>query len=944
MIEYNLDDPKFDRPVDWMMRRADENTPWNDIKHGRKKTEEEFLEWIDEKIYDDDWPDEIREPKVWYGLFDKTKNNYEHAGKIREDCNSAIIHDEREKARVKIPNGPRTLWKNYRNRLLNEKHFDSCSVINIENSCLKTLERLSSETEKEKPIKGMIVGNVQSGKTANMAGLIAMAADYEWNIVIVLTGTIESLRKQTQERLASDLKFDNTIKKIIPVDNCKKGDSLKADNFIGGTNTAIALISCLKVKSRLMDLIDWLQEEPSKVKNYRILVIDDEADQASINTADVYDEETNRKTINRLICNLVFCRDKNANSKSDSNFKSYYGAMNYVCYTATPYANLLNENWDESLYPHSFINTLSVSDDYIGPKQIFDKSDFDQKNLSIVRTVDTSDLKIIQDINKEKSDLIPKSLQDSILWFICSVAAMRYNGVCKPFSMLIHTDMKKNAHKGMDNALSEWFKENSNKIVTLCKEIYDREIQLVNLNDFKNAMPNYADLQDISDYPSFDSIKPYIEELAVKPTRIMTDKEAEKRYSRQIHICVDNSDYKRKPSPEDEYIRLAYPSSEESADLGFATAFIVIGGNTLARGVTLQGLVSSYFLRTSKQADTLMQMGRWFGYRKGYELYPRIWMLEKTEDTFEYLYDLDDDLREQIAKMSRIGASPSEYILTLKTSPYASFLLTAKNKMQMAVTAEVDYSGTTSQLVVFPSDKKALENNIKQTGMFLTALGNGHESVLNQNAYYWDNVAFDVIEKNFFNSNFIISSNSRVFQEKEAMSEWIKDSTKDGMFERWSVIVAGKRESYNKEKTWILPNGFKVGKIDRSRKMNLSLDSINIGTLVSKSDLVADLKEEDFKDFNLFEKLKKKSDLSNSYSKFRDASEKNKSPLLVIYRVDKDSIYPTSENDKSDRVKLNAPADLIGFAFVFPGVRKSSNKTTRVKIATQNEDEKGEEA
>lgn len=936
-MSVDIYDPRFERCTEWIMMNLEHGVSCEQIKQGKQEKKEDVNYWLGYRVEDDFWPVEVREEGVWSKLVDLAKSNYDHAQRVEKETNSAIIHDEEVGANVTIPLRKDSLWQQYKSKLLYEKHFENYTVINIEKECFKTLKRLSNKTSRDNPVRGMVVGNVQSGKTANMAGLIAMAGDYRWNIVIVLTGTIEILRKQTQERLIADLSSQKCMQQIISVDNPKKGDSLKASNF-GGNNKVIALVACLKVKSRLMNLIDWLQEEPSKVQNYRILIIDDEADQASINTADVYDDEVDRKTINRLICNLVFCRSKNAKNEADNKFNKHYEAMNYVCYTATPYANLLNESWDESLYPHSFIHTLSVSDDYIGPKQLFNSSDAGSKSLNIVRVVDKAEIERIKEINKGPNKDVPSSFQESILWFICCVATMRYRNIKKPFSLLIHTDMKKNAHKNIDDALFTWFKENTDNIVSLCKHIYERETSLYTLADFKSSMPYYSHSDKVLDYVPFEELVPYIKELAVAPTRIKKDEDAEKRYSKAIHVCVDNSGYKKNPVPEDEYIRLSYPSDEENEQLGFATAFIVIGGNTLSRGLTLKGLVSTYFLRTSKQADSLMQMARWFGYRKGYELYPRIWISQNSIDSFEYLYELDDDLRSQIARMSELNISPDEYMLTMKRSPYASFLLTAKNKMQMAVVSDVDYSGATIQLVIFQNDKSILDHNIKVTEDFLSKLGDGKRSERRSNAYYWENVDFEIIRKNFFNSSFKIAESSRAFQDIDALSKWISESTEKGEFDKWTVIIAGKDSKENDpSKDWVLPNGERIRKVERSKKQSSSFDSINIGTLVSKSDLVADLTASDFTNELVLEEFRAgKNNISTTYSKFRDASTKSKCPLLMIYRVDKDSSFNPA-GEKSDRVKLEAPEDLLGFAFVFPGIRKQANTTLRVRIKRQDE-------
>ena len=131
-------------------------------------------------------------------------------------------------------------------------------------------------------------------------------------------------------------------------------------------------------------------------------------------------------------------------------------------------------------------------------------------------------------------------------------------------------------------------------------------------------------------------------------------------------------------------MRLAYP--EKSSGLDFSTAFIVIGGATLSRGLTIEGLISTYFLRSTKQADTLMQMGRWFGYRRGYELLQRIWLTENAVRQFEFLADMDSELRENIYRMELFNKKPKDYAVVIKQSPAVNLIrITSENRMQSAL-------------------------------------------------------------------------------------------------------------------------------------------------------------------------------------------------------------------------------------------------------------------
>lgn len=171
-----------------------------------------------------------------------------------------------------------------------------------------------------------------------MAGLMAQAADNGFNYFIILSGVIENLREQTSHRLYSDMKGDGTSSIQWNLVDNPRLNSNKVEHdmskFNLGSNTKDRYFTvCLKNRGRLESLIKWLTNDKNKAKQLKILVIDDEADQASINTKNI---DENVSTINKLIKTLVNNDD--------------FLAMNYISYTATPYANVLNETSKNSLY------------------------------------------------------------------------------------------------------------------------------------------------------------------------------------------------------------------------------------------------------------------------------------------------------------------------------------------------------------------------------------------------------------------------------------------------------------------------------------------------------------------------------------------------------------------------------------------------------------------
>ena len=241
-----------------------------------------------------------------------------------------------------ISTNENSAWQKYKKKLIDNK-FSAVSIDNIERASQKIVSQLGDSTEQFQPVRGMVVGNVQSGKTANMAGLIAMAEDYGYNFFIILSGTIDNLRRQTQERMVADLNSANCNLNLVSLSqlsgHTESGSRLQNLRLDEGDNTRYLYV-CLKNTSRLNDLLVWINECKAKKSKLKVLVLDDEADQAGVNTANMSKDLVSK--INRQIKALVF--GQNSHFEDSTPYKS----MNYIGYTATPYANFLNEANDLS--------------------------------------------------------------------------------------------------------------------------------------------------------------------------------------------------------------------------------------------------------------------------------------------------------------------------------------------------------------------------------------------------------------------------------------------------------------------------------------------------------------------------------------------------------------------------------------------------------------------
>lgn len=822
---------------------------------------------------------------------------------------------------------PKSAWGIYKESL-RKKKFDDEAIFHIEKTTQKILRNLHGETKQDEPVRGLVVGNVQSGKTANMGALMAMAADSGFNMFIILSGTIENLRRQTQERLFKDLRSDygNISWEMIEQPSLMSTTQTQNLHFEEDSRNRDRYFTVsLKVKSRLEKLIEWIQKDPHKQKEMKILVIDDEADQAGINTNDVDEDE--RRTINRLIINLVQNKTKNGEETLGQ-----YKAMNYIGYTATPYANVLNEIKEDSLFPFDFIATLDVSNLYFGPQQIFgSKSTPEFTGMNIIRTIPKSELKQIKEIHKGENAEMPEELAKALLWFIDCVAFMRYYGSKKPVSCLVHTSLKTGDHNQIARIISGWFETvcDEDEIIDLCRDVWEEETSRFTKEDFHESYESYGvPVEKIRDYPPFDRIESFIEDIVdtgIERVRL-NEKEDDFKFNRGIHLCIDNSK-NNGFNENDEYIRLMYPN--ETNNPGYATAFIVIGGQTLSRGLTLEGLVSTYFLRQTKQADTLMQMGRWFGYRRGYELLPRIWMTNRVIDQFDFLTEIDEELRDTIKSMMQAGNTPGEYGVTVKNSPMLNFLrLTAKNRMQSADEVDLDYSGARKQTHIFHDNETILRDNIKASESFYNYL-NQHIStkeITKKRQIIFRNVDYSVIE--MYLNSYSFHENLKAFSDIEQFTEWLRRMTNENKISNWNVIFM----SGSSNKKWPFINIPMVirAKKDLTGKQIPGDDTIRIGAITGTSDYLCDVNIDELTkrkpELAPYIETVSKNDISN-VNKIRREAGLGSVPQLIIYCIDKDSKGTTK-----NRIDLNAKNNVIGLAVNIPGGRIGTGYATKLRI------------
>lgn len=583
--------------------------------------------------------------------------------------------------------------------------------------------------------RGLVVGHVQSGKTSNYSGLICKAADAGYKIIIVLAGTHNNLRSQTQMRLEEGfLGYETTVDRDpgLPIGVAEFGEDLKtnsattrADN--GDFNKAIAkhfhgispeerpwLFVVKKQKTVLTALLNWIQSrvfDATKdgrkvVTKLPLLMIDDEADNASVDTGEQLfdedgapDEEHQPKTINSLIRQLLHAFTRKA----------------YVGYTATPFANIFIHHKGTTtkegpdLFPRSFIINLAAPSNYIGPARLFGRMTKDGRKgeLPLSRPItDQYDPKTDSGWMPPKhkkthipvcygQEMAPPSLREAICAFVlaCAVRELRGQGMAHS-SMLIHVTrfvaVQDHVRRQVEDAVRSMRQKicrgiEADGLLAQMKELWEL--------DFAPTSAKVAELSLDEERPA---ALPAWDEVRAALPDVLEDVEV-----RSINgTAKDALDY---------------------ATPGSALRVIAIGGDKLARGLTLEGLCVSYFVRTTKMYDTLMQMGRWFGYRPGYLDLCRLYTSPDLVRWFGHIADASEELREEFDFMASANLTPEDY--GLKVISHEVLTVTSPLKMRNAHTLSLTYSGTRPQTILFHRDANAQEANLSATDELIASLG-----------------------------------------------------------------------------------------------------------------------------------------------------------------------------------------------------------------------------
>lgn len=499
-------------------------------------------------------------------------------------------------------------WNTYKESLLNNGGFSGEAIKSLDESTFEILSLLFNPkdiTTTKTNRRGLVVGNVQSGKTANYIGLVAKSLDVGFKTVFIITGVHEVLRTQTYNRIVSELGTAG-IRYYTSEDDDFRGLQSKLKTDLDSSEDKHIFIVKKNTKV-LRNINDFLSNNHIDKIASPMMFIDDEADNASINTKDIEDPTRTNAGIREILARFM--------------------QKAYVGYTATPYANVFiqkeitHSSYEDDLFPKDFIVALPINTQYCG--------------LDTYRGTESTTLYKILEKENELDQLFL-----SIEMFLLSTAIRYARKDIDHNSMLIHISSRILAHKETVDVVKEYIDKLKNELYNPNKSLFLRLKQL-----FHNEYQQKSKLLKPDLCDKWEIIEKEISKVLLLIEVIMVNSEG------------DNLVYNEIPK-----------------------TYIIIGGSKLSRGLTLEGLTISFFDRNSKQFDTLMQMGRWFGYKKKFIDVCRVIADEAVIKNFDNIGESDQYLRDEIELIRNKNITPKDY--AVKVLGHYNLLPTSRNKMK----------------------------------------------------------------------------------------------------------------------------------------------------------------------------------------------------------------------------------------------------------------------
>jgi hypothetical protein len=766
---------------------------------------------------------------------------------------------------------------------------------------LKSLDKSSSlvvshlappDSKESVKVKGLVLGYIQSGKTANFSATIAKAVDEGYRLVIVLAGMHNNLRKQTEIRLREELvdpSSGNTCTTLTTDEETgdfKRRQPIKATRMLNRTD-GFTLAVVKKNSSVLRNLRAWIEEADQDILlNCPTLIIDDESDQASINTNK---EDADPTAINNHIRKLI----------------GLFKTVSFVGYTATPFANVFIDVSDtEDLYPKDFLVSLDKPETYYGPEDLFGRDGVNGKKsfegMPIIRNVPDEESDFIKDTIKKKEELlIVPSLTEAIDSFLIGATLRLCRGQWKEHScMLVHISHLTGPQGDIKFLLERHIADLKYNLED-DDQSFKRRILSLYEKDFLKVTHQIIGPQSVNMDLFWKNMLKFLSAL---------------------EIILDNSNSNE---------RLTFDTSLRQ---GSPLWGIIVGGNTLSRGLTIEGLTTSYFIRDSKAYDTLLQMGRWFGYRKGYADLTRIYVTNELYESFYHLATVEQEIRDEIAVMAANQERPYDVALRIRRHP--SLLVTARNRMRNAVKSTLTFSGTkiqTHQINV--SKKQFIEQNKKSVYEILSKIkkaGKSPEKInFNdlKNCFLYRNIHPETILQ--FLDTIYVSENNAKFN-KKLMQNYISELIQKNELTDWSVAVMSLKQGLP-----IKVDHLEVYPMNRSVKHESKTEDGSIEATLraisTPGEELIDLADQFDQDFtNTDDIIEPKNGPNKSDTQVRNENRPKERGLLMIYPLQSnldwsDKDYEVSRNQIEATYPLHAKDQIFAFTFVFPKSNSASS-------------------
>lgn len=820
-------------------------------------------------------------------------------------------------------------WDRYRLYLLKEKHWNGDTINELDKTTDEIMDLLGNPDQSDGFMRrGLCIGDVQSGKTSTYIGLINKAADAQYRVIVLLTGTIEKLRRQTQQRIDEGFigldSYAFTLEKgrvqvgVGAIDATTSGwavtstssdfNAATAKKVVGQlSNISAPVIFVLKKnKSVLEKLEHWLRfyniNPVTKKIDLPMLLIDDEADNASVNTK--ADDVT---AINKGIRKLLALFDR----------------ANYIGFTATPYANVFidpdseEEMLKHDLFPRDFIYALEAPDSYIGARSIFGE------NAPYGYMLESNDdcESALPIVHKKEDTLqfIPESLKEALAaFFIANAVRDLRSDKNTHRTMMINISrfiaVQNQITKVVDGCVRDWKREIRNYYLTgnealqydsfsFIKKVYEKYFKPFASN------PDFAKLKHFTWEEIQEVLYPAVSRIEV---RTINGGNAPK-----------NLDYERyEKAPDDIGLRL-----------------IAVGGLSLSRGLTLEGLCTSYFYRNSSMYDTLMQMGRWFGYRSNYQDLCKIWMPELSMAWYSYISTATDELRDEVKRMQNEGMTPTDFGLAVR-SDIQGLLVTARNKMRSAKDYEttVNFSGEAVETKYVHSTVDILRRNNEVTSAFLLDLQQTYpvHQGLSELAVKHPQILGVKKESviDFLRSFSAHTMNTATgFDVQNLLDMFQEDET--GIFDSWDILVAGGRSKDNPAIPFAGLNVHPVVRGFAYRKDTKSLQMSGKNSRLGSKDLAkAGLTHTQVEEMENSHGGSGKSFSESFY--FKSGIKRN--PLLVIYPV---KLAPPNGKEDDDQKKTKQDIidavdfPVVGLSVGIPAIKGMERIRMKYKVNKQ---------